>query len=110
MTKTIKRKPAEAFTDGCPYERWCEEYRPLKNAVCERASFDGAMFETFGDELAFIKDQPIGCVWTLIEADDDCLVILSGFHFVNRLGHFVTERPWEGVGTAEIPLDDAPSC
>lgn len=32
-------------------------------------------------------------VWTLVDGGDSCYVI-PGWHFVNRLGYYVTERPW----------------
>lgn len=52
------------------------------------------MFETFGRELAFVANQPNVNVWTLLEANGR-LIVLAGFHQVNRLGYFVTEQSWD---------------
>lgn len=51
------------------------------------------MYETYGDELEFVRTQPDTHVWTFLQADDKHYVV-SGYHLVNRLGYFVTENPW----------------
>ena len=33
-------------------------------------------------------------VWTYMEADDGSLIVLAGYHWVNRIGYFITELPW----------------
>lgn len=67
-----------------------EDYRPIGNKFRPGEQ----MFETFGPELEYVKAQPENKVWTLMDDDDGNPVIVSGFHFVNRVGHFVTEKPW----------------
>ncbi|MBC45180.1 MAG: hypothetical protein CMO08_05185 [Thalassospira sp.] len=86
------------------YDEWCEEYRPIANDLCQGAPYDGLMFETYGAEVEHVRRQDRACIWTLVQAEDE-LIILSGWHFVNRLGYFVTERPWGGLEVAEITLD-----
>ena len=86
------------------YNQWCEEYRPIANDLCQGAPYDGLMFETYGAEVEHVRRQDRECIWTLVQAEDE-LVILSGWHFVNRLGYFITERPWDGLDVAEIALD-----
>jgi len=34
-------------------------------------------------------------VWTVVETDEDRLLILPGFHLVNRLGYLLTRKPWQ---------------
>ena len=70
-----------------------QSFRPIKNPHGNRG-WDGTMFETFGVELNFVRSQPDNKVWTLMNDDDGNLVITSGFHFVNRVGYFVTEESW----------------
>jgi hypothetical protein len=53
----------------------------------------GCLFETYGDELAFVRTQNPRTVWTLIDGDDGGQYILSGLHRVNRLGHLVSTVP-----------------
>lgn len=85
------------------YDQWCAKYRPIANELCQGAPYDGHMFETYGAEREYVRRQNSECIWTLAQAEDE-LVILSGWHFVNRLGYFITERPWDGLETAEIAL------
>lgn len=77
------------------YDEWEEKYKPIKNHLVEDASHNGTLFETYGKELQFIYAQrDTGKVWTLIEGEeDDNHYILSGYHWCNRLGYFLTEEP-----------------
>lgn len=45
------------------------------------------------------------CIWTLVDGDDDDMYVLSGCHLVDRLGYFITERPWAGDDPVEILVD-----
>ena len=72
--------------------QWEEKYRPINNHLDENASFDGIMFETYGEEVEFVKRQNPKCIWTYAE-EDDKLFIDAGWHYVNRLGYFITEVP-----------------
>lgn len=85
---------------------WCADYRPLTNPCRDRtdAPFGGMMFETFGPELDAVRAADPACVWTLVQ-DGAGLYILSGIHVANRLGYFMTERPWSGDRQAEIRVD-----
>ena len=66
MTQTIKRMTLD---------EWAREFRPVKNHLDLDSSFDGEMFETYGDEIDYV----------ISKADGDRLV--------NRIGHFITEVP-----------------
>jgi hypothetical protein len=66
---------------------------PLRtNHLVDDAPFDGCMFETYGEELAFVRQQDMRCVWTVLDCDGD-LSIASGFHFVNRIGYLISLHP-----------------
>lgn len=64
-------------------------------------SFSGCMYETFGEELDYVfslKDKNM--VLTIIEGDADDekispLYITTGFHYVNRIGFLVLDKPYE---------------
>jgi len=78
------------------FEEWSEQYKPIRNHLAPaRNCYDGMMFETYGKELEFVRNQPEVNVWTLINWEREDLLI-PGFHIVNRLGYFVTEIPFEG--------------
>jgi len=70
-------------------------YEPKHNHLTpdEDAPWDGCMFETYGPELEFVRQQPNQQIWTLVEADGRWY-ICTGYHRVNRVGYFVTEKPW----------------
>ena len=91
------------------YDDWCATYVPIKNPLREDAAFDGTMFETFGDDLAFVRDQPGDIIWSLVQGDSDedggDLYVVSGYRLVNRLGYFVTDRPLAENEAVEIALD-----
>ena len=87
------------------YDDWCADFEPLKNPVRKEAPFDGTMFETFGDELTFVRDQPADRIWTLVQSDDGDLYVVSGYHLVNRLGYFITDRPVAAHEAIEIVVD-----
>jgi hypothetical protein len=50
----------------------------------------GCLFETFGSELAFVRQQDPRTIWTLIDGEDGDLYLVSGYHFVNRIGYLVS--------------------
>jgi hypothetical protein len=70
------------------------ERKPVKNAIIgHEAPCGGYMFETLGPELEFVMAQMgILNVWTLVDYEETTY-IMPGFHFVNRLGYFLTEVP-----------------
>lgn len=89
---------------GMVCEGWAAEFKLMPNHITVNSSFDGAMFETYGDDLAHILSfaNPIlkhkgdamrRRVWTLVEDDEGELVIVNGYHLVNRVGYFLTAKP-----------------
>ena len=78
------------------YETWIETYKPIQNHLSKYASFDGTMFETYGDEVEFVKTQvEAQKVWTIRDGEDDTLILTAGMGWVNRLGYLVTEVAWQ---------------
>lgn len=70
-----------------------EKYQPVKNHINKNAGYDGCLFETFGEELKYVQSRKAeNVVWTLLDCDGQTIVS-SGYHFVNRLGYFVTLKP-----------------
>lgn len=77
-------------------DEFVEVYRPIRNHLDPYAAFDwgdgyGTMFETFGEEFDCVISQPPATIWTYLSGDSDTIV--SGFHFVNRLGYFISREP-----------------
>jgi hypothetical protein len=74
-------------------EEWEATYKPITNHIDTNASFDGIMFETYGDEYEFVKSANPLCIWTYGDGDDGGSYVWNGFHYINRLGYFITEVP-----------------
>ncbi len=63
------------------------KYIPVKNHLSD----SGCVFETYGEDLDFVKSCDQTKVWTLLDCDGK-MIIASGFHIVNRISYFVTEK------------------
>ena len=76
------------------YEEFVATYKPITNHIDKNASFDGLMFETYGDEYKFVNSQQdTACIWMYGDGDDGGSFIWSGWGLINRLGYFITEVP-----------------
>jgi hypothetical protein len=89
-------------------EQWFDTYKPIPNHLDENASFNdgdnGYMFETYGDELEFVKAQDSNRIWTYSDGDNGGTYISDGYHVVNRIGYFVTTVPYDDSQYYQIQL------
>jgi len=87
-------------------DQFDEQFTLVENHIDNNASWGGAMFETFGEELDYVrmKAQKGNNVWTIIEGDDDSMFIVNGVHFVNRIGYLITREEWTEETEVEIDL------
>jgi hypothetical protein len=69
-----------------------KQFTILPNHINKRF---GGMFETYGSENDYVKklSRKENRVWTIIETDGK-FSFITGYHRVNRLGHFITEEPY----------------
>ena len=92
-------------------DQFDEQFELLTNHIDDNASFNGNMFETFGEELGFVKKMiDENRVVTIIETDGDPdfdydkafdegletpldMCYVSGYHYVNRIGYLITKEP-----------------
>ncbi len=70
-----------------------EQYPLVPNPFNPDASWSGSneqgcLFETYGEDYDFVKQQDPRTIWTMIDAS-----IVSGFHFVDRLGYLISTVP-----------------
>jgi uncharacterized protein (DUF983 family) len=78
---------------------WETKYKPISNHLEPNASFscgecgEGMMFETYGKEYEFVTSQPDNCIWTYLDGDEGSYIV-QGWHFVNRIGYFITSVPF----------------
>ncbi len=76
------------------YDEWFDKFKPLINTLDDNANYDGCMFETYGAEAEHVSVAPANKIWTLVDCDGE-LFISEGWHFVNRMGYFITEIPFD---------------
>ena len=53
-------------------EQFDEQFTPVKNHIDTNASFDGCLFETYGEEIDYITEKAqsnINQIWTILETD-----------------------------------------
>jgi hypothetical protein len=78
-------------------DEWIATYKPIINHIDTNASFDygkgGTMFETYGEEVEFVKQQDPNKIWMYGDGDDGGGYVWSGWGFINRIGYFITEVP-----------------
>jgi len=76
-------------------DTWEDTYRPITNFLDDDASFTGTMFETYGAEHEVVMVvRNTNKVWTLIGGDGGTYII-NGYHWINRLGYFITAVPYK---------------
>lgn len=87
------------------FDSWARKFKPTgepKEGAGSGFEIDGQprMFETFGSDLAKAVAQANTDekkVWTLIDVggpSDRNLVIVPGYRLCDRMGYFLTEKPW----------------
>lgn len=90
------------------YEAFISKFRPIATGIIEGEP-SRPMFAAFGQDLQTVRRTDESRVWTVIDVDlrdgephpyegedgDNCWVIVTGYHYVNRLGYLITEVPWE---------------
>ena len=77
------------------YNEWFEEYKPHLNHFTSSPDNDNFIFETFGEELKYVKQQNNKNIWTEISRENEEFWIIPGYHFIDRIGFYITEKPWE---------------
>ena len=88
------------------YDEFLEKYKPVNNHLRLDSPFDNKMFETHDSELSFVKSNiKNGNVWTILENNDEMWVI-PGMFYVNRIGYFITEEPYENTESTLLILID----
>jgi len=92
-------------------EEWEATYKPIHNHIDSNASFQdesgqGIMFETYGDEVEFVKSQSPANIWMYGSGDDGGTYIWNGWGFVNRLGYFITEVPCPDGLTIQVQVNE----
>ena len=72
------------------FDNFVEQYNPIENDE------DSILFETYGEDLEKVKQIAKADnrkVWTLVDGEDDKMVLINGYHLVNRVAYVITEHP-----------------
>ena len=64
----------------------------------------GCLFETYGEELAFVRSQNPNTIWTLVDGDDGNQYVITGYHLVNRIGYLISTIPFAENADIEVPI------
>ena len=86
------------------YDYWETNFKPIKNKISKYADDDLIHFETYGEEVEFVKAQYAinpKTIWTEVDGDEGSYIV-AGYHFVNRIHYYITENPWTDEYT-EVP-------
>ena len=73
-------------------------FTPIPNYLNPEATWSfndgpGCLFDVTGEEFAYVQRQNPATVWTLVDGPEDEMYLLSGLHFVNRVGYLITREP-----------------
>lgn len=74
------------------WNEWFPKHKPIKNHFSSDPNC--LMFETYGEEVEFVRNYKPENIWTYVSGDG-CDLIIAGYHYVNRIGYYITEVPWE---------------
>jgi hypothetical protein len=100
MTETFIELTEDEFDD---------RYSPMTNHINPSAGWaygdaGGCLFETHGEEFEFVRRYDPRKVWTLVDGDDGDMYLISGLHFVNRVGYLLTKEPVQDNTSVQVRL------
>ncbi len=87
---------------------WVEKYKPIKNPTNDWGG-DYSAFETFTPDVTFVLEQPEKFIWTEMDSGEG-VSIVSGYHLVNRIQYYITEKPWDDFIEVPISIDKECDC
>jgi hypothetical protein len=94
---------------------WLDKYKPIANHLDSNASWqtdagnDGIMFETYGEEYAFVEShygKGDRVVWSYMDDEYEGLIITSGLAQSTAIGYFITEVPWEVTDNIIVQVEE----
>jgi hypothetical protein len=96
-------------------EAFDDHYPLLINHLDPHASWvigdsGGCLFGCHGAEWEFIRQQDSRCVWTFVDGDEHDQFIISGMHFVNRIGYLVSKVPVADNVSVEVRIPSYSEC
>jgi hypothetical protein len=90
-------------------DAFCKNFRPIENNGQGHGYYyfeaENPIDKSF---LQFIAQHYPNHIWTRVDADDNCIYNINGWHIVDRIDYLVTGIPWVSGNEYEV-LDYSPS-
>jgi|Laugrespbdmm15sn_2_1035079.scaffolds.fasta_scaffold86555_2 hypothetical protein len=83
------------------WSEFVDQFKPETNKFSKDP--DQMMYETYGEEVEWVSRMDPHYVWTYVDVDFGSVVV-EGYHYVNRIGYFITEVPWIDSTSYEVDL------
>lgn len=95
QTEAPTPNAAERNCDLDQSQIWFDKYDPIPNPNGSSWDYGGKtyLFETYGADMEKVKQADPTHVWTMLDCDGN-IYIVAGYHFVNRMGYFITQKPY----------------
>jgi hypothetical protein len=107
MTKTPYKNWSNALS-RITIDEWCDTYKPIINPNNDWGG-EYSAFETFTPDVTFVSSHPDNVIWTEIDSGEG-VSIVSGYHLVNRIQYYITEKPWTEDTEVPISIDKECDC
>ena len=85
-------------------DKFYNKYKPIYNHIENPEYQEGQTeaneigfpmyFETYGEDLEYVKKQNPNLIWTMIEGDEG-MYITQGFRLVNRFVYLIASKPFK---------------
>jgi hypothetical protein len=89
------------------FDEFFDKYKPQLNHFTSSPDNDNFTFETFGEEIDYVRKQDNKHIWTVVDCENEESWIVPGFHIVNRSNYYITPIPWE---SEDIQVNDNEMC
>lgn len=102
---------------GMTEDEFDDTYPLVPNHLNHNASWaygdgPGCLFETYGEELDFVRAQDPATIWTLVDGSNGDQYLHSGYHLVDRIGYLLSTVPVPDGTEVQVHLpmgdDDTP--
>jgi len=81
------------------YSDWNDKYRPLRREKGNLIDVDPRVGNMTQEDFNTARSE--NRIWTLLDGEIDP-IITNGFHYVNRLEHYVCEVPYDSNELIEV--------
>lgn len=97
LISSMLKKPAPQFVSGTE-----DDLTDRFGEIVEMEASPGEGWPSQKDREKALRQRRL---WTMVSGDDDTLYFVSGHHLVNRLGYWITEKPYPQGFEGEYRID-----